>query len=186
MELFLLVIVNIPSIKLSLGSKIFKINEFIALGAAGYADQMRSLVDELKKRTGNNIFEDSELRTTIEDTLLDLHKRYNVRWSNHLEKPTLVFNLYCLVAAKLKDDTFQLYYLRFYPEPWVEHVDVYETIGSGDMFASLLLKLHSRIPAIDNKTFADLELGYNIWIASYAINEIKEFDTRLDNLSCHL
>jgi hypothetical protein len=38
---------------------------------------MRTLVDELKKRIGNNICNDVQLRTNIEDTLLDLHKRYN-------------------------------------------------------------------------------------------------------------
>ena len=33
------------------------------------------------------------------------------------------------------------------------------------------------VPNYDNKTLSDLPIGYNVWIASYTINEIKEFDT---------
>jgi hypothetical protein len=56
-------------------------------------------------------------------------------------------------------------------------VEVFETIGSGAPFANLLLKIHSRAPASDGLTFANVGLGYSLWIASYTINEIKEFDT---------
>ena len=68
---------------------------------------------------------------------------------------------------------YQMYSLRFLPTPWVESLDVYETIGSGAPFAALLLKILSRTPASSGETFADIEFGYNIWLAAYTINEIK-------------
>ena len=56
------------------GSKIFKINNFVALGAAGIESQMNMLADALKQKLDNNILSDLELRTKIEDVILELHK----------------------------------------------------------------------------------------------------------------
>jgi 20S proteasome alpha/beta subunit len=66
------------------GSKIFPINKFIALGAAVIVSQMKDLVAELKQNLGNNIYSDLDMRRKIEDTLLSLHKRYNLHWSESL------------------------------------------------------------------------------------------------------
>lgn len=160
------------------GSKIFPINRFIALGSAGQVSQMKILVTELKQRLGDNIYDDADLRFNIEEVLLALHKSYNIHWSVSLERPTMVFFPSSILGAKLKDNSFGLYQFGFYQNgPWVEPLDAYGTTGTGSLFASLVLKQQSRAPAIDNKTLADLELGYNLWIASYVINEIKDFDS---------
>jgi 20S proteasome alpha/beta subunit len=159
------------------GSKIFPINKFIALGAAGIVSQMKILVAELKQNLGNNIYSDLDLRRKVEDTLLNLHKRYNLHWSESLGIPSMVFEPSSLLGAKLKDNSFNLYLLTFNPEPWVEPIDTYGTIGSGYLLARLVLKQHSRVASSHGKTLADLPLNYNIWVGSYVINEIKEFDT---------
>jgi hypothetical protein len=67
--------------KILYGSKIIQINNFVALGSAGYVSQMNILADTLKQKLGQNAFSDLELRTKIED-VLELHKNYNLRWSN--------------------------------------------------------------------------------------------------------
>ena len=78
------------------------VNNSVAVGAAGYVDQMKTLVEELKGRLGNDILEGPELKTKIEDVLLDLHKRYNITWSNRLGEDTEVFTLNCLLGAEIK------------------------------------------------------------------------------------
>ena len=159
------------------GSKIFKINNFIALGSAGSVSQMNMLADALKQKLGENILSDLELRTNIEDVLLELHKNYNLRWSNALEKETNVFHPSSLLAAKLKDGSFNLYKLVFSPEPWLEPIEVYEAVGSGQYFASLVLKQQNRAPNSLGQTLSDQDLHYNIIVACIVINEIKGFDT---------
>jgi 20S proteasome alpha/beta subunit len=159
------------------GSKIFPVNKFIALGSAGAVSQMRILVTELQRQMGDNIYDDVDLRFNIEEVLLALHKRYNIHWSASLERPTMIFTPSSILGAKLSDDSFGLYQFGFYQDgPWVEPLETYGTTGSGALFASLVIKQQSRAPAVDNKTLADLELGYNLWVASYVINEIKDFD----------
>jgi 20S proteasome alpha/beta subunit len=159
------------------GSKIFKINDFVALGAAGSISQMAMLADALKQKLGETIFSDLELRTKIEDVLLELHKNYNLRWSKALEKTTYVFNPSSIVGAKLNDGSFKLYRIFFNPEPWLEPVEIYESVGSGQLFASLVLRQQSRAPNSLGQTLADIELNYNIMVACIVINEIKGFDT---------
>ena len=164
-------------IKILGGSKVFKINNFIALGAAGSVSQMSMLADSLKQKLGENIYSDLELRTNIEDVLLELHKNYNLRWSKALEKETFVFNPSAILGGKLNDGSFKLYRIFFTPNPWLEPIEVYESIGSGQLFASLVLRQQSRAPNSQGKTLADVDLNYNIWVACYVINEIKGFDT---------
>ena len=40
----------------------------------------------------------------------------------------------------------------------------------------MLLSQQSRIPRIEGKMLSDLELLYNIWVAIYCINEIKQIE----------
>ena len=79
------------------------------------------------------------------------------------------------MGARLTDGTFCLYSLVT-SQPWVYPIDNYEAIGSGYLLANLLLKQQSRIAKIKGKLLSDLELAYNIWIAIYCINEIKQIE----------
>jgi hypothetical protein len=54
----------------------------------------------IKDDMGNGILDGSELKAAIEDAILDLHKRYNIAWSNRLGQSTEVFNLDCLLGAQ--------------------------------------------------------------------------------------
>jgi hypothetical protein len=40
----------------------------------------------------------------------------------------------------------------------------------------LVLNQQSRIPKINGKLLSDLELDYNVWVAIYCINEIKQIE----------
>jgi 20S proteasome alpha/beta subunit len=159
------------------GSKIFKINNFVALGAAGIVSQMNMLADALKQKLGNNILSDLELRTKIEDVILELHKNYNLRWTNALGQETFIFNPSSILGAKLKDGSFKLYRIYIAPKPWLEPIEVYEAVGSGQYFASLVLKQQNRAPNSQGQTLFDQDLNYNIVVACIVINEIKAFDT---------
>ena len=142
---------TVDRMKILDGSKIIQINNFVALGAAGYVSQMNILADALKQKLGQNTFSDLELRTKIEDALLELHKNYNLIWSKALEQETYVFKPSSIIAAKLKDGSFNLYKIVFYPEPWLEPIEVYESVGSGQYFASLVLKQQNRAPSLKDQ-----------------------------------
>src|SRR5688572_16612328 len=60
------------------GSKLFKINNFVALGAAGNVSQMTMLADALKQKLGENIF--SELERSEERRV---GKEYKAEWMQY-------------------------------------------------------------------------------------------------------
>lgn len=138
---------------------------------------MKMLVEGLEQKLGNNVFSDLDLRTRIEDILLDLHKRYNLRSSKTLSRDTLVFKPSSILGVRLKDDSYCIYQIEFYEDgPRIDPIDVQEAVGSASIFAKHDLKEESRFLASYGKSFSDLELRYNIWVASYVVNKIKEFD----------
>ena len=65
------------------------------------------------------------------------HKNYNLRWTNTLGQETFIFNPSSILGAKLNDGSFKLYRIYIDPKPWLEPIEVYESIGSGQYFASL-------------------------------------------------
>ena len=46
----------------------------------------------LKQKLGQNTFSDLELRTKIEDALLELHKSYNLIWSKAVKNKKLTYS----------------------------------------------------------------------------------------------
>ena len=161
------------------GNKIFKINDFTALGGAGEIGQTKMLVDKLRQELGNELLSDLSLREKVEDVLLGFYKKYTVEWKDKLQLHQYInfFDPLSVLGTKLIDNIYGLYVIRFTPRPWLESIDNYETIGSGDSLAKLILRQQSRAPNFESKTFADLPYEYNIWVASLTINEIKAFET---------
>jgi 20S proteasome alpha/beta subunit len=161
------------------GSKIFQINKFTALGAAGRISQMKELVDELKAKLGKNILTDLEVRKRIENVLLTLHLRYNKPRSEKIGYTVTPFRPSSILGVKLKSGIFKLYRLIFSNDydTAVDPIEVYDAVGSGDLLAALVLKQQSRPINSVGKTLADTPLKFNEFIGSYVINEIKDFDT---------
>jgi 20S proteasome alpha/beta subunit len=88
--------------------------------------------------------------------------------------PMNFFKPEALLAGKTIDGTFCLYLITH--DGWVYPIDNYHMIGSGYLLANLVINQQNRIPKSFGKRLADLELRYNVWIASYVINEVKTFD----------
>lgn len=159
------------------GSKIFKVNHSIALGISGRMDQMEILFEALEQKIKDTKYSHNDaLESDIIDALLALHKKYNLKWSEGLGKDVIVFKPESMLGAKLDNNKCVLYRLSFDPDPWVRPIRIYDSIGSGQLFASLVLRQQSRPPASDNKTFSDLPLKYNLWVACLTLAEIKSFD----------
>jgi hypothetical protein len=70
----------------------------------------------------------------------------------------------------LDDGTFVLYKIRF--PPWVDHIEEYDAIGSGDVYATLLVRQQRRAIRFGRSDTLD----YNAWICMLTTNEIKTFD----------
>ncbi len=75
----------------TVGSKIYKINQYSVMGIAGILSQMNLLVEKLQQRLGDNTFSKDDFEINVEDALLELHNRYNARWSKALDKETVIF-----------------------------------------------------------------------------------------------
>lgn|GEM_PF-1286487 len=157
-------------------SKIFQINESIGVGAAGDVGQIRVLVDELKKHFERSKFRtELDLRQTLDDILCELFRKYDVERSEKLgfHKTVFLFEPAAILGAKIQDGTFALYRLRF--PPWVDPIDDYDAIGTGDLYAKLLVRQQSRVAPVG---LSEIGLNYNIWISMLTINEIKTFDSK--------
>ena len=62
------------------------------------------------------------------------------------------------------------------PDPIVDQVENYESIGSGSRYAYLLLRQQTRVLLQSGQNISDTDLEANIWLATLIINEIKTFD----------
>jgi 20S proteasome alpha/beta subunit len=62
------------------------------------------------------------------------------------------------------------------PDPIVELIDNYESIGSGARYAHLLLRQQTRVLMQSGMNISDTDLKANTWLATLVINEIKTFD----------
>jgi 20S proteasome alpha/beta subunit len=154
-------------------SKIFRINDSIGVGAAGDIGHIGVLIDKLKEQLEPRKFKtELELRHTVDDIICQLFRKYDVERSERLgfSKTVFLFEPSAIVGAKLDNDTFALYRLRF--PPWVDPIEEYDAIGSGDVYAKLLVRQQRRaIPFGRSDT-----LDYNAWVCMLAINEIKTID----------
>jgi hypothetical protein len=132
----------------------------------------------------NNIYTDYEaLHFDVTEVLLELHKKYNTRWSEKLEKETVVFEPRSILGVRLKDTEYGLYKITFNPNPWMRKIKVYDTTGSDQSFVDLILKQNNRIVNSQNKTFSDMPLEYSLWLAIYSLAQIKEFDRNSGGLT---
>ena len=85
-----------------------------------------------------------------------------------------LFDASAIVCAKTKDRSFVIYELKFYPKPTVYLVeDDYDSIGTGGLYAQLLMRQHLRANPVGLSTNS---MEYNKWYALLIINEIKSFD----------
>jgi 20S proteasome alpha/beta subunit len=157
-------------------SKIFRINDSIGVGAAGDIGHIRVLIDKLKEQLEPRKFKtELELRHTIDDIICQLFKKYDVERSERLgfSKTVFLFEPSAIVGAKLDDGTFALYRVRF--PPWVDPIEEYDAIGSGDVYAKLLVRQQKRVVPSELST---VDKNYNVWICMLTINEIKTFDAK--------
>ncbi len=161
----------------ALGSKIFKVNDSIALGISGQMDQMETLFEELEKKLKDNTYNcKDDFESDVVGVSFVLHKRYNLKWSEELGRDIIIFKPESILGVRIGNNNYFLYRLTFNPEPWLIPLKVYDTIGSGQLFANLVLRQQSRAPASDRKTFSNLPLEFNLWIACLTLAEIKAFD----------
>jgi 20S proteasome alpha/beta subunit len=155
-------------------TKIFKVNDFVALAGSGDSDHVKRVVEEIKI-SFDNPTNQSTFQEKLESAILKLHKKYNTERSESLGLKDIkeYFRPVCIVGARLRDD-FCLFQIR--DDGWVEPIQDYIAIGSGSDLANFVLRQQSRAPATENKTLSDLSLSINLWIASYVISEIKDYD----------
>jgi 20S proteasome alpha/beta subunit len=157
-------------------SKIFQINESIGVGLAGDIGYINTVVDTLKEKLGTSQYRrELDLRQALDGIVCELFKKYNVERSKSLGfgEPMSLFDVPVILDAKLGDGTFVLYRIRLSPKPWVYIVENYAAIGTGEVYAELLMRQQLRaVPA-------GLELNpinYNIWISMVTVNEIKAIE----------
>ncbi len=155
------------------GSKIFKINDSMILGISGRMDQMAILVKRLEQKFKNKIFS----KFVLESILLKLHEEYNIRWTKALKKDTTIFNPPSILDVRTKDGEFELYRILFDPDPWLESVEYYKTLGSGQNLANLVIKQQIRMIHAMNQTFISIPLQYCLFIACSVMNEVKANDS---------
>lgn len=159
------------------GSKIFKINDFTVMGVSGNKDHMEILFEAFEQKFKDNAYRcKQEVESDITSILLSLHKKYNLKWSEELGKDVVIFNPESIVGIRLGNNEYLLYRLYFDPNPWLSPIKIYDAVGSGQLFANLVLRQQSRPLVSDNKTFSDLPFKYNLWIACLTLAEIKSFD----------
>lgn len=160
-------------------SKIFRINDSMGLGVSGTSFYIKILVEELQKIIIDKSTTELGLRKNIDNILTDLFKEKVVERSRKLGYTQInnLFDAIGLLGVKLYDGNFVLYRLRLSPpNPQIDPVDNYDTIGSGASYAQLVLRQQSRAPLAIGKNLADIELNYNIWVAMLTVNEIKSVD----------
>ncbi|MDN5846695.1 MAG: hypothetical protein L0H53_10530, partial [Candidatus Nitrosocosmicus sp.] len=168
-----------PSMKNMEESKIFKISDSICIGASGDIRHIKILVEKLKKDIGELVYNnESQIRDCIYESLLSLHKFYNVDRSFRLgyKETKLFFQPSALLAVKIPDMTFCLYYIG--SDLWLDVIDNYQTIGSGSILANLVLTQQSRIPKLNNEKFSDRMVEQNIWTSIITINEVKAIEPK--------
>jgi 20S proteasome alpha/beta subunit len=161
------------------GTKLFRINDYVALGCAGDIAEAQMFIEELSIRLTNELLDRKQLRKLVEAVLLQFYKEYAVDWSKKLKLGSIVnfYNPVSLLSARLPQNKFGLYVLKFSPKPSMAEVPIFEAIGSGDKLANLMLRQYSRgLQGMTNKRFSDLPINLGVVFSTLTINEIKGLD----------
>lgn len=149
------------------------------LAGSGVLSQIETLVSRLKLSIADREFNNRSLKEVIEQTLLELHRKYNVDRARFLGLPEveMFFKPSALLGAKLLEDNevrHELYCL--YPDGWVAQINEYETIGSGSALADLLMKQIKRIILASGRDWSTIDTEIGCIVGSYVINEVKGSD----------
>lgn len=157
-------------------TKILQINKFIGMTGSGDAYHIKTVAEEAKKRFWEKKFSQMDLEKSLNKMIKDLHKEHNTIRSEELgyKEVKRMFHPQCLIGAAHSDTTLGLYLIR--DDAWVEPVDDYHIIGSGNHFGNFIMSQQIRFFESDNKKLSSAGVNYGIFIACYIINEIKNFD----------
>ncbi|NAL78157.1 hypothetical protein DYY65_07905 [Nitrososphaera sp. AFS] len=157
-------------------TKISNVNNFIAIGGSGDADNITLFVEHLREEFPQMSSTKSEFRDKIQNVFWCLHKKYNLDSREFLGINAHPFNPTLLVGAKNEDNSFGLYLLKengmVYPK------DEHMVIGSGGDLARLVIKQLNRSMAVAGGSLHNLPVEDAIIVACYIINEVKESDSQ--------
>lgn len=162
-------------------SKLFKINEAIGLGASGTRPYINMLVERLRQDIKtDDLTAETTLKHRIDGILCELYRDRVTERSiklGYLQVENL-FDATALLGARLSNGEYVLYRLSMRPpDPMIDGIDNYESIGSGAKYAYLLLRQQTRVLLQSGQNISDTDLEANTWLATLIINEIKTFDT---------
>jgi 20S proteasome alpha/beta subunit len=159
-------------------TKIIQINKFMGLTGSGDSYQIRIVADEAKGRFEEKKFSQRELEKTLNTMIKDLHRQHNTLRSEELgyREIKTMFHPQCLVGAAHSDNTLGLYLIR--DDAWVEPVDDYQIIGSGNYIGNFIISQQIRAFESQNMKLSSADVNYGVFLACYIINEIKNFDTK--------
>lgn len=159
-------------------TKIIQINKFMGLTSSGDSYQIRIVADEAKGRFDEKKFSQRELEKTLNTMFKDLHRQHNTLRSEELgyREIKTMFHPQCLVGAAHSDNTLGLYLIR--DDAWVEPVDDYQIIGSGNYIGNFIISQQIRAFESQNMKLSNADVNYGVFLACYIINEIKNFDTK--------
>jgi 20S proteasome alpha/beta subunit len=159
-------------------TKIIQISKFMGMTGSGDSYHIKLVADEAKERFGEKKFPQKELEKSLNRMMKDLHKEHNALRSEELgyKDVKTLFHPQCLIGAAHSDNSLGLYLIR--DDAWVEPVDDYQIIGSGNFIGNLIMSQQIRFFQSQNKKISEEVITYGLFFACYIINEIKNFDTK--------
>lgn len=157
-------------------TKISNVNNFIAIGGSGDADNIILFAEHLREELPQMSSSESEFREKIQNVFWRLHKKYNLDSREFLGINAHPFNPTLLVGAKNEDNSFGLCLLKengmVYPKN--EHI----VIGNGGDLARLVIKQLNRSMTVAGGSLHKLPVEDAIPLSCYIINEVKESDSQ--------
>jgi len=129
------------------GTKLFKLNDYAAIGCAGDIAEAQMLIEELQIELKDELLDRRELRKRVENVLLKFYNEYAVGWSKRLGIWPRIVNFYnpiSLLAVRLPQNRFALYRLTLTSKPSMAEINNYEAIGTGDKLSNLVLRQYRR------------------------------------------
>jgi 20S proteasome alpha/beta subunit len=158
-------------------TKVFVVNDFIAAGGSGDADDVKLVIQQMKRDFVNVASNQLEFVDKIEELLWGLHKKYNVKAREYLGQTAEPFKPNLLVGAKTIDGSFGLYLLK--DNGRVSAIDDHRIIGSGGDLARLVIKQLNRGLALVGRQLHNGHVNDVVKLACYIIiNEVKESDSQ--------
>lgn len=162
-------------------TKIFIINNFMTVGGAGNAYDIKLLVEELEKQFSKQPLSEDDTRELIRRIVLGLHKRYNTDQIQYLgERAKELFRPVAVIGIQLKEGDFGLYLVN-------EDAMVYpieeQLLGQGAPLARLVMKQVNRSLGVFNVSLSKLSVDHVIKFACYIINEVKDSDNMTGGLT---